>query len=359
MRPVTAVAISGGVDSLIAAYLLQQQGHRVIGVHFVNGYEEGLHPPAAGMAPNDWSSLRKQGKGMEAIASRLGIELRIIDCRQPFQKEVIDYFIATYRNGKTPNPCLVCNPLIKFGVLLNAAKTFGAERLATGHYARLWQAPDSGLRLLTGIDSRKDQSYFLAFLRPSQLAEASFPLGEMEKKDVRAMAEKTGLSPLTRLESQDVCFLAGQPYSVFLEKAGLPFRPGEIVDQAGNILGWHNGLHLFTVGQRKGINCPAGHAYYVLKLDTAANRLVVGRREELFSRQCLVEQINWIVTPPALEFTAKTRIRYRHTAAPSTVSLHPDGSATVCFHQPQSAVTPGQGAVFYQDDEVLGGGWIV
>lgn len=359
MKSVIAVAISGGVDSLVAAYLLQKQGHHVIGVHFISGYEKNHNQSISVMEENASTFPPEQTQGLAMIADRLGIELKYIDCRQQFQDEVIEYFIAAYRDGRTPNPCLVCNPAIKFGALLRASKSLGATKLATGHYARIRNKARNNIHLLKGIDISKDQSYFLSFLKPSQLAEACFPLGEMKKTDVKRLAVTEGLSPAFRKESQDVCFIADQSYSDFLKKAGLCCNPGEITDRAGNVLGSHNGLHLFTVGQRRGINCPASNAYYVLRLDTINNRLIVGSADELFSSECLVDHVNWIGNPPVSEFTVMTRIRYRHTAALSTVSIQEEGTVKVRFHVPQSAITPGQGAVFYQGDEVLGGGWIV
>ena len=340
MNPTTAVAISGGVDSLMAAYLLKQQGHHVVGVHFLTGFES-------------------KPLNIEAIAEQVGIPCRIVDISSAFKDKVVDYFVKTYLDGKTPNPCLVCNPAIKFDLIFEYARDLGATQIATGHYARVNQSTDGHHHLLCGVDSEKDQSYFLAFLNQKLLARACFPLGNMYKKDIKHKAAAKGMRPVTRSESQDVCFIEGQSYGDFLIQ-NTDFKPeaGEIVNQEGEILGRHPGLHLFTVGQRRGINIPAAEPYYVLRLDSKNNRLVVGCKEDTLSTQCRVKKLNWIQPAPTKPVRINTRVRYRHSSAPSL--LYPSGrsEAIVRFDQPQSAVAPGQGAVFYQGEEVLGGGFI-
>jgi len=340
MNPTTAVAISGGVDSLMAAYLLKQQGHQVIGIHFLTGFES-------------------KPLNIEAVAEQVGIPCRIVDIGSAFKDNVVDYFVKTYLDGKTPNPCLVCNPTIKFDLIFEYARDLGATQIATGHYARINQSIDGRYHLLRGVDSVKDQSYFLAFLNQKLLARACFPLGSMCKNDVRHMAAARGMQPATSSESQDVCFIKGQTYGDFLlEKTVFKPEAGDIVNQKGDILGRHPGLHLFTVGQRRGINIPATQPYYVLRLDRKNNRLVVGCKEDTLCRQCRVEKLNWIQPTPPKPVRVNTRVRYRHQAVPSM--LYPSGlsQAIVRFDQPQSAVAPGQGAVFYQEEEVLGGGFI-
>ena len=347
MKTTTAVAISGGVDSLMAAHLLQQQGHRVVGLHFTTGYEPQTIPIAT-------------------VADQLGIDFHVVDLRGEFSSSVVDYFIRTYRDGQTPNPCLVCNPVIKFGHLLEAARNLGADRLATGHYARLRRADDGRAHLLRAVDAGKDQSYFLAFLDQQQLQQACFPLGEYRKTDVKAMAATAGYRPVTSGESQDVCFIKGTSYSEFIEQhlepAVLP-EAGDIVDVNGKVLGRHHGLHRYTIGQRRGLNCPAEKPYYVLQLDTRSNRLVVGFRKETFIRQCRVTRLNWIQPTPGFPLRVHTRLRYRHRGASSTLQRTAADAGngddwTVDFDEPQAAVTPGQGAVFYRNDEVIGGGII-
>jgi tRNA-specific 2-thiouridylase len=271
----------------------------------------------------------------------------------------VDYFAAAYQDGETPNPCLVCNPKIKFGVLLEAARRRGATHLATGHYARVARAPSGAYRLYKGVDAAKDQSYFLARLSPDQLSHACFPLGPLTKDRVRELAARAGLAPVARRESQDVCFIRGANYADFVVNiTGRHPRPGDIVDGAGNRVGRHNGLHRFTVGQRRGINCPASRPYYVVRIDTRRNRLVVGFKDELQVDRCRVRDINWIVDAPSGPIAVDTRIRYRHHAVAATLRPHGADRAGIRFQRPQAAVTPGQGAVFYRGDEVLGSGWI-
>ena len=339
-----AIAMSGGIDSLVAASLLKEQGHDVFAVHFLSGYEHSADAAAA---------------SVNALGGQLEIPVFIVDLTSAFKEKVVDYFTTAYRHGETPNPCLVCNPGIKFGVLLKAAQEKGASRLATGHYARVEQDRSGRYRLRKGVDIKKDQSYFLSRLTQSQLAQACFPLGSWTKERVRAYAGQKGLSPVTRSESQDVCFIRDTTYADFIEqRADIVPQPGDIVDTAGRRVGTHNGLHRYTVGQRRGINIPASRAYYVIRIDAPKNRLVVGFKDERYTSNCRVRDINWIAGAPTAPLRVDTRIRYRHQAAGSTVS--PDGldGAAVRFEEPQSSVTPGQGAVFYRGDEVMGGGWI-
>jgi tRNA-specific 2-thiouridylase len=340
MKTTTAVAISGGVDSLMAAHLLKKQGHRVVGIHFRTGFE-------------------KSTLAIGAVADQVGIDYQQLDFRNVFSTEVVDYFVRTYADGKTPNPCLVCNPVIKFGHLLEAARNLGADRLATGHYARLRHDADGTAHLLRGVDAKKDQSYFLAFLDQKRLSRACFPLGEYRKSEVKAMAAAEGYRPAVRSESQDACFIQGRSYSDFIEQHAVAVPDsGDIVDRHGRVLGRHHGLHRYTIGQRRGLNCPAAEPYYVLQLDTRSNRLVVGFKKETFSRQCRVDQVNWIRPPPPKPVRVHTRLRYRHRGAASTLQRAHSGQWIVRFDQPQSAVTPGQGAVFYRQAEVIGGGII-
>ncbi|MGD8367649.1 MAG: tRNA 2-thiouridine(34) synthase MnmA [Desulfobacterales bacterium] len=346
--PKIAVAMSGGVDSLVSAFLLKVQGWEVFGVHFVTGYES-RHDAAPCPDPIEAAAAR-----MRPLADRVGIELAVIDIRAEFQRQVVEYFTRTYRGGETPNPCLVCNPVVKFGTVFTKARKLGAEKFATGHYARI----DEHGRLLRGKDRTKDQSYFLAFLSQQQLAGAVFPLGARRKKDVVALAREKGLEP-AGTESQDACFIKEGDYKQFLiRQPGFDPQPGPIVDLAGNQIGTHRGLFGFTVGQRRGINIPASEPYYVIRLEPDCNRLVVGHKKDLITDHCRVEAVRWPGAVPQGPFRAQTRVRYRHRAAASTVTPVGESAAVVRFDKPQSAVTPGQGAVFYDGEVVLGGGFI-
>lgn len=365
MKRLTAIAISGGVDSLMAGYFLKAQGDDVVGIHFVTGYEsmprgtshtpaENPLRPALPSQPDDLISQK-----ISSIADQIGIRFEILDLSTEFDKAVVSYFKQTYQAGRTPNPCMICNPAIKFGTVYAFAKKLGASRLATGHYARTLRDTSGRFHLLKGIDPLKDQSYFLARLNQQHLSGAVFPLGGMTKSEVKKRAAEKGLSPVTTGESQDVCFIKGRSYGEFLmQECGFKLNPGPIEDLKGNILGEHKGLHLFTIGQRRGINCPASDPYYVVRIDRAHNRLVVGFKKDLLSSECRVTQINWIGRRPKDPIDVHTRIRYRHKAAPSKLFPLDESTATVKFSDMQSAITPGQGAVFYHDDEVLGGGWI-
>ena len=336
---------------MMTAYLLKEQGQHVIGIHFVTGFE---NPSiSAGHAASDKTD------GILQIGSQLGIPVEIVDVRDEFKAEIVDYFTRTYQRGQTPNPCMQCNPVIKFGTILDYAFKLGAGKLATGHYARIRTDPAGRVHLLKGLDPKKDQSYFLARLNRLQLAGARFPLGESIKADIKKMAARKGLHPVTRRESQDVCFIKNDAYGEFLSRqTGLRFEPGLIENMTGKVIGNHRGLHLFTVGQRRGINCPAAQPYYVVKLDTERNRLIVGSKKDLLTTECKITDINWIGETPGSPVEVFTRVRYRSQEVASTVIPQDERTAIVRFKAPQAAVTPGQGAVFYNGEEILGGGWI-
>jgi tRNA-specific 2-thiouridylase len=338
MRP-TAVALSGGVDSLVAAFRLREAGHRLIALHFTTGFETA--------APET----------VRALAGELGLPLHEIDLAASFRRAVVDDFVETYRRGRTPNPCMACNPRIKFGLLLDQARRLGAGRLATGHYARVARDGDGRVRLLRGADRAKDQSYFLARVPPDRLAAAVFPLGKLTKDEVRRRAAAAGFSGGVRSESQDICFVR-ESYADFLAAEGVASRPGEIVTVTGDVIGRHPGLHRFTVGQRRGIGVPGPEPYFVVRLAAETNQLVVGAKADLAADGCRVADVNWIAPPPDGPVAARVRVRHRHRAAPARIFPAPDGGAEVRFDAPQSAVTPGQGAVFFRGDDVLGGGII-
>jgi tRNA-specific 2-thiouridylase len=352
MSRTLAVAISGGIDSMVAAHLLKEQGHEVFAVHFLTGFERtpDTASPDPGATPRD----------IHAVGRQLGIPVHRVDLRQEFQRHVVDYFSAGYCSGETPNPCIVCNPCIKFGALLRYAQAAGAEALATGHYARVVKDAYGRFRLYKGADPHKDQSYFLARLAQDQLARAIFPLAGLTKVHVREIAARRGLTPSAAEESQDVCFIREGSYKDFLSGRGNQFfEPGLIEDMGGTIIGEHPGLHAFTIGQRRGINCPAAKPYYVVRRDIGRNRLVVGAKKDLLAAECRLVRINWIAPPPQGPIRVHTRLRYRTREIPSTLTPTQELTALVTFDTPQAAVSPGQTAVVYDGEEILGGGFIV
>ncbi|MCJ7663637.1 MAG: tRNA 2-thiouridine(34) synthase MnmA [Desulfobacterales bacterium] len=296
------------------------------------------------------------------VARALGIPLSPVDFRAPFQAEIIAYFLQGYLAGQTPNPCALCNPRIKFGLLMERALALGAKLFATGHYARVEQEPEQGrFVLLRGIDTKKDQSYFLWGLSQGQLACCCFPNGESTKAEVRRMARSRGLPISERGESQDICFIPSGDCRSFLERVLKDGRvaEGAIVDKSGRILGRHGGVFGFTIGQRQGIGVPAKRPYYVLRIDPAANQVVVGPKEELLARGLTAHGMHWVsIPPPRKGLRAIGQIRYRHAGAPCEVTPCSEAEVVVCFDEPQEAITPGQALVLYQDDRVLGGGWI-
>lgn len=361
MPETIAIALSGGIDSLMTAALLKDQGYHLIGVHFLTGFETAYQKEAVlRTTAGDFETMADQARRhLAPMVAQLDIPLHILDLRAEFKQHVVDYFVQSYQGGKTPNPCQKCNPSIKFGLLFEAAERLGATRLATGHYARLKPAKDGRMRLFRGVDNTKDQSYFLARLSQAQLNIAFFPLGEYTKDQTRQMAHRKGIRPAASQESQDICFIKNGTYGEFLEQQpGFNAKPGPIVDLEGNRLGTHNGLYLFTIGQRRGINCPSSEPYYVARIDVSQNTLVVGRKTDLSAEAFKVQAINWIIHRPDSSIPVTVRVRYRHQAVPATLVPIGGDQAEVIFDEPQSAVTPGQGAVFYDKDEVLGGGWI-
>ena len=351
-----AVAMSGGVDSLVAAHLLQRDGHDIFGVHFLTGFEALTR---VDQAPNAERLLKKRIAAIRRMVERLGIPLEVIDLSEVFHSTVAAYLIDTYGEGRTPNPCMVCNPEIKLGHLWRAARVNGAQALATGHYAIIRPDPDGRPGLFRGVDPSKDQSYFLARATTKQLARTVFPLGRWRKPDVRALARENNLQPAVTAESQDICFIQDASYAAFMARhGGDPGQPGPIHDVNGMQVGTHPGLHHFTVGQRRGINVPASAPYYVVRIDRNTNRLIVGGKADLEVDRCQVTAINWIAPPPLSPIAATVKVRYRSPEIPAEVTPTGDARADVAFETPVAAVTPGQGAVFYDGDRVLGGGCI-
>jgi len=357
-----AVLLSGGIDSLVAAGILKNQGRSLFGIHFYTGYESAkndcsetrLHPDESAHQSRDAASERAH-----SLEKELGISIEVLDVCRAFQSKVVEYFTQSYQAGQTPNPCMICNSLIKFGVCLSLAREMGASHLATGHYARIRRDQQAKYHLYRGKDLNKDQSYFLARLNQNMLARVLFPLGSYTKTETKSLAKGMGLTPLALLESQDVCFTADASYGEFLARQpDFSFTAGPIATVDGDVIGRHQGLHRYTIGQRRGINIPAAEPYYVIRIDAAQNRLVVGPKEAVYQQTCNIKDINWINKPPRNKIQVDTRIRYRHRAAPSHLTMITKDRARVRFDTPQSAITPGQAAVFYINDEVLGGGWI-
>ena len=349
------VGLSGGVDSSTAAALLQQQGHEVIGITLK------LWPQECADRAQDRCCGPQAVADARAVCHRLGIPFYLVDRADAFKREVIARFAADYQAGRTPNPCVRCNERVKFDTLLARAGLLEADYVATGHYARVESDPVTGRHLLKrGRDLQRDQSYFLFSLSQRQLARTLFPLGDLTKDQTRALARAHRLKTADKEESMEICFVPDNDYGRFLQDAKLvqPQR-GDIVDQQGRVLGHHDGIEFFTIGQRRGLRLAAPQPLYVVNLDARANRVIVGHAAALNRDTFPVERCNWIpfaAPPPALEVLAQ--IRHHHPGTPATVRPQPDGSAEVRLHTPQRAVTPGQACVFYQDDLVLGGGWI-
>lgn len=338
-----AVAMSGGVDSSVTAALLRQQGARVRGVFMA-------------LAQPD---LEAQVRQVQGVAAALNIPLEVIDLQAPFAEHVMAYFRQTFAAGRTPNPCVRCNRHIKFGLLLDRVLQT-SDWLATGHYARLTKAADGHTRLFQGVDPKKDQSYFLNQLTQAQLAKLLFPLGELHKTRVRALAAELGLHKLHGPESQDVCFLKGQTVPRFLASAGGPPTPGPVKTSEGTEIGQHAGIMYYTVGQRRGLGLPDATPYYVLRLEAASNTVVVGKEADLWQKEVLVGPVNWNSgAPPSLPEQFQVKIRSRHHGASAIVHKEENGPSRVIFDEEQRAVTPGQFAAFYQGEILLGGAEIL
>jgi tRNA-specific 2-thiouridylase len=346
-----SVGMSGGVDSSVAAHLLKKQGYDVIGLTF-RGW------------PQDCRSIKEDKCcGPQAVADArmvahsLDIPYYVIDEIETFQREVMDYFAGEYKRGRTPNPCVICNEKVKFGSLLRKARALGAEMIATGHYARITKNGRCELR--KGRDERKDQTYFLFTLNQDQLERAMFPLGELTKTEVRAIAKQIGLKTYGKEESQEVCFVPENDYRRFLRESGVGDNQGEIVTRAGKVLGQHTGVHSFTIGQREGLNLGGQpRPLYVIELVAETNRVVVGAADELLCDAFEVENCVWHGDTPTVAIEATVKPRHQHPGARAFVNALSGNRALVRLPEPQRAITPGQAAVFYRDDVVLGGGWI-
>lgn len=374
-----AVAMSGGVDSSMAAALLAENNSSASS----NG-----SPALIGMTMQLWNQRRlpsllgsEEGETGRAsgrccslddvydarrVANFLGLPYYVVNFEDTFELEVVRPFVQSYLAGETPIPCSLCNTEIKFAQFIETARKIGADAVATGHYARVRRDPDTGrYRLFTGRDPSKDQSYFLFGLTQEQLSRTLFPLGEFNKEEVRAMARARNLPVAEKPDSQEICFVPTGNYrgfiDAYLNEQGkkLEDSSGQLVTTDGHVLGEHQGLGNYTIGQRKGLGIATGTPLYVINLDTARNRVVVGSNQDLLKSRLLVRKVNWI-RPVDLDesFEAQVKIRNKHFPASARIEVHPNGEAFVEFETPQRAITPGQAAVFYDDDEVVGGGWI-
>ena len=347
------VAMSGGVDSSLAAALLVEQGYEVEGVMMRLWAE-----PSCGLTGTNTCCTPEAVEDARAVAEMLGIPFHVLDAAEPFKHFVVDHFIDRYVHGYTPNPCLRCNRHIRLGVLYEYARARGADYLATGHYVRIRRLPDGTYQLLRGVDRRKDQSYVLYMVTQEHLAHLLFPLGEYTKPQVRAMAHERGLPTASRAESQDLCFVRDGDYRRFLKEwADGAIRPGPIMRRDGTVVGTHQGLPFYTIGQRKGLGLTFQEPLYVIDLDPEKNAVIVGTREELGHDEAWVEEVHWIAGhPPPGDIRATVKIRYRAHDAGATITPLEGARAHVRFDERLRDITPGQGAVFYQGDVCLGGG---
>lgn len=360
-----AVAMSGGVDSSVVAGMLKRDGHAVVGLTMQLWNQRRLPELATENSGGRCCSL-DDVYDARAVAGMLGVPYYVVNFEDRFENQVVKPFVDSYLKGDTPIPCTLCNNFIKFDQFLEMADAAGAEKIATGHYVRLWfDASLHRWQMARSRDTGKDQTYFLWGLTQAQLARAMFPLGDMVKSDVRKLAGELGIPVAEKPDSQEICFVPNGDYAAFIDayfaEQGISREKttGEVVTPDGRVLGRHEGTHKFTVGQRKGLKIAAREPLYVIATDPATQRVVVGGNDDLLKAGLTARDVNWVsISEPSGPVRAAVRIRNRHAPAPATVTALPGGRAEVRFDEPQRAVTPGQAAVFYDGDLVLGGGWI-
>ncbi|MBN1852929.1 MAG: tRNA 2-thiouridine(34) synthase MnmA [Pirellulales bacterium] len=357
--PRVVLAMSGGVDSSIAAHLLLEQGHDVTGVFM----DHGQTSPARGTAtcPADQElgrSAAAASRDAQLVADQLGIPLDVIDFRAEFQ-QIIDYFVSEYTSGRTPNPCIVCNQRIKFGKLFDYADRIGAAFVATGHYARIGCGADGTPSLRRGIDVRKDQSYALFGIRRELLPRILFPIGEYKKPQIRALATDLKLRVADQRDSQEICFINNDDYIAFIAALRPPGdASGEMITTDGTLVGRHDGIEGFTIGQRKGLGIALGQPRYVVRIEADSRRVVLGTRHELARAWLTASGANWHRDPSVLPGTCLAQIRYMAPAVQARITVLPDQRFRIDFDRPQIGIAPGQAVVCYAGDQVLGGGWI-
>ncbi|MDQ1638598.1 MAG: tRNA-uridine 2-sulfurtransferase [Pyrinomonadaceae bacterium] len=361
--------MSGGVDSSAAAAILKEQGHELVGFTMqlwdqrrgINKDENGDPLPSRCCSLDDVYDARR-------VAEELGFPFYVLNLEKDFERDVVQPFVSSYLSGETPIPCVACNSRLKFASLDRLAESLGCDKVATGHYARVeFDEAANRYRLFRGRNPEKDQSYFLWELTQDQLSRAMFPLGVMSKAQVRDVARDHSMAVAEKAESQEICFVPDGNYAGFIDRylaatdseERLP-GDGEIVDTGGEVIGKHGGIHRYTVGQRRGIGISSSKPLYVVSIDAARNRVIVGGDDELAGKSFTAAGVNWVaLDAPVDAVRADVRIRYRHTAASSTIAPLPNNRVQVTFDEPQRAITPGQATVFYRGDEVVGGGWIV
>ena len=364
-----AVAMSGGVDSSAAAALLKEQGHELVGFTMqlwnqrrnINVDENGDPLPSRCCSLDDVYDARR-------VAGKLGIPFYVLNLESDFETAVVEPFVRSYLSGETPIPCVACNSRLKFASLDKLAQSLGCDKVATGHYARVeHDAAANRYRLFRGKNHWKDQSYFLWELTQDQLSRAYFPLGEMLKSEVREIARETDSFMADKKESQEICFVPDGKYSEFIDRyLGVEDREteipqkGEIVNTRGETVGEHTGIHRYTIGQRRSLGISNEKPLYVVQIEAARNQIVVGEQEELLQPEFVAAGVNWVAfEEPDQPVRAEVKIRYRHQPAPATIYALPENRARIVFDEPQSAITPGQATIFYNGEEVTGGGWIV
>jgi tRNA-uridine 2-sulfurtransferase len=364
-----AVAMSGGVDSSAAAAILKDQDHELVGFTMqlwnqrrgISVDENGEPLPSRCCSLDDVYDARR-------VAEELGFPFYVLNLEKDFEQDVVQPFVNSYLSGETPIPCVACNSRLKFASLDKLAVSLGCEKVATGHYARVdFDQTSNRYRLMRGRDPQKDQSYFLWELTQDQLSRALFPLGELSKSDARQAARDNQLAVAEKKESQEICFVPDGDYAGFIDRyleaeqqtERLP-GAGQIVTAAGEVIGEHAGIHRYTIGQRRGIGIAQPRPLYVLGIDATTNQVIVGGDDELLGDEFIAAGVNWIaIDNPSEPVRAEVRVRYRHTAAPATITSLPNNRVRVKFDEPQRAITPGQATVFYHGDVVVGGGWIV